>query len=157
MDRTADASRSAVRTALATDRRGVVPARGGRERGSAIAEFVLVSALLLIVALGVFQLGLALFVRNSLISAASEGARYGARADSSAAEGADRTGSLIRAGLNDAFAGDVSASERSVDGIRVVQVVVRAPLPVVGLLGPAGVLTVSGRAFSERQVTGARS
>ena len=40
----------------------------------------MVTALLLVVALAVFQLGLALYVRNTLISAASEGARYGARA-----------------------------------------------------------------------------
>lgn len=116
----------------------------------------MVAALLLVVALAVFQLGLALFVRNSLISAASEGARYGARADSSPAQGVERTVSLITAGLSDAFARDVSATERSDGGVQVVQVVVRAPLPVVGLLGPSGVLTVSGRAFSERQVTGAR-
>lgn len=152
MDRTAD--RSGGRPASRLSRSTVGPAWGDRERGSAIAEFVLVSALLLLVALSVFQLGLALFVRNSLVSAASEGARYGARADSSAAEAVGRTVSLITAGLSGTFSRDVSASERSVGGVQVVEVVVRAPLPVVGLLGPSGVLTVSGRAFSERQVTG---
>ncbi len=36
-----------------------------------------------------------------------------------------------------------------------VEVTVSAPLPVIGPVGPSGVLTVSGRAFSEEQVVGA--
>jgi Flp pilus assembly protein TadG len=123
-----------------------------RDRGSAVAEFVMVVGLLLVVALGVFQLGLALYVRNTLISAASEGARLGARADSSPGEAAARTAGLITATLSDSFSQDVTARERLVGGVRVVEVTVRAPLPVIGPIGPADRLTVSGRAFSERQL-----
>ena len=113
----------------------------------------MVAALLLFVAMGVFQLGLALYVRNTLISAASEGARYGARADAAPADGVARAESLITTSLNASFAQDVSVV-RSVtaSGVRVVEVRVSAPLPVIGPVGPAGVLTVSGRAFSEEQV-----
>lgn len=125
---------------------------GPRDRGSAVAEFVMVAALLLVVALAIFQLGLALYIRNSLISAASEGARYGARADSSPQAGVERTAQLISGGLSPRFAGDVTAVERLAGGVRVVEVVVRAPLPVLGPIGPAGTLVVSGRAFSEKQV-----
>ena len=112
----------------------------------------MVAALLLFVAMGVFQLGLALYVRNSLISAASEGARFGARADAQPADGVARTESLITSALGASFAQDVTAS-RSVtaSGVRVVQVRVVAPLPVIGPIGPSGLLTVSGRAFSEEQ------
>jgi Flp pilus assembly protein TadG len=118
-----------------------------------VAEFVMVAALLLVVAMGVFQLGLALYVRNTLISAASEGARYGARADAQPADGVDRTRSLISTALSPSFAQDVRAS-RSVtsSGVRVVEVRVTAPLPVIGPIGPSGALTVAGRAFSEEQV-----
>lgn len=126
--------------------------RHPRDQGSAVAEFVMVAGLLLFVALGVFQLGLALYVRNSLISAASEGARVAARADSSPETGIDRTTQLITAGLSASFARDVTAVERTSGGIRVVEVVVRAPLPIIGPIGPTGRLVVSGRAFSERQV-----
>jgi Flp pilus assembly protein TadG len=112
----------------------------------------MVSVLLLVLALGVFQLGLVLYVRNSVIAAASEGARNGARADATPAEGADRTASLITATLSEAFAEDVSAQERVVGGARVVEVTVVAPIPVIGLLGPTGTMTLTGRAFSERQV-----
>lgn len=112
----------------------------------------MVAGLLLFVAMGVFQLGLTLYVRNSLISAASEAARFGARADSSLQAGADRATQLISAGLSPRFAAEVGATERVSDGVRVVEVVVRAPLPVIGPIGPAGALVVRGRAFSEDQV-----
>lgn len=113
----------------------------------------MVAALLLFVAMGVFQLGLALYVRNTLISAASEGARFGARADAQPADGIARAESLITNALGSSFAQDVSAS-RSVttSGVRVVEVRVSAPLPVIGPIGPSGALAVSGRAFSEEQV-----
>lgn len=123
------------------------------ERGSAIAEFVMVAALLLVVAMGVFQLGLALYVRNTLISAASEGARYGARADAQLDDGTARTRALVTSALSDSFAQDIRAV-RSVtsSGVQVVEVRVSASLPLIGPIGPAGSLTVSGRAFSEEQV-----
>ena len=114
----------------------------------------MVAALLLFVAMGVFQLGLALYVRNTLISAASEGARFGARADAQPADGVARTQALISSALSASFAQDVSAARTvTAAGVRVVEVRVTAPLPVIGPIGPAGALTVSGRAFSEEQVT----
>ena len=108
---------------------------------------------LIFVAMAVFQIGLALYIRNTLISAASEGARYGARADSSQSLGVDRTKALIREGLSRTYADQVSSRESTIDGLAVVEVTVQAPLPVMGLLGPTGMMTVSGRAFNERQVT----
>lgn len=126
--------------------------RRGRERGSAIAEFAMVSGLVLTLALGIFQLGLGLFVRNSLISSASEGARLGARADASPDDGVRRTAELINRSLSTAYARDVSATTTTTSaGVWVVEVTVTAPLPVVGLLGPSGTMTVRGRAFQEGQ------
>jgi len=40
--------------------------------------------------------------------------------------------------------------ERS--GVQAVEVRLRAPLPLVGLVGPAGELAVAGHAFAEQQV-----
>jgi Flp pilus assembly protein TadG len=123
-----------------------------RDRGSAIAEFVMVSGLVLVLGMGVFQLALVLYVRNSLISCASEGARLGARADSSPGEGVERTTDLITRGLSPAYARGVTAQvSTTTAGVQVVQVSVTAPTPVIGLLGPSGSLTVSGRAFLESQ------
>ncbi len=121
------------------------------ERGAAVADFVLVSVLLLVLFLAVVQLGLALFSRNILISCASEGARYGARADAVPGQGVARAQELISASLSPRYARRVSSIERVVAGVRVVEVRVVAPLPVIGLLGPDGTLDVTGRAFVERQ------
>ena len=112
----------------------------------------MVSGLLSLLFLAVFQLGLALHIRNTLISCASEGARFGARADALPQDGVARTGQLIRASLADRYADNVtSTTTTTVGGVQVVQVRVEAPLPVLGALGPDRVLTVQARAFSEKQ------
>jgi len=122
------------------------------DRGSAIAEFVMVSVLVLVLGIGVVQLGLLLFVRNTLVSCASEGARLGARLGASPGEGAGRTRDLVGRSLNPSYAQAVTQTTQTTsDGVRVVDVTVTAPLPVFGLLGPSGTLTVQGRAFLESQ------
>ncbi|WEV79782.1 TadE/TadG family type IV pilus assembly protein [Janibacter cremeus] len=110
------------------------------------------SALLMFVFLAVLQLGLALHVRNTLISCAAEGARYGAREGATPEQGAGRARELISRSLSSRFAGGVSASVQTIGAdVRVVVVDVSAPLPVVGPLGPGGGLEVRGRAFEEQQ------
>lgn len=122
-----------------------------RESGSAVADFAMVSGLLCLLFLAVFQLGLALHICNTLISCASEGARYGARANATPQDGVARARQLIRASLADRYADNVTATTTTVDGIQVMQVRIQAPLPVLGPLGPDRVLTVQARAFSESQ------
>lgn len=124
---------------------------GDRESGSAVADFAMVSGLLCVLFLAVFQLGLALHIRNTLISCASEGARYGARANATPQDGVARASQLIRASLADGYADNVTAMTTTVDGIQVVQLRIQAPLPVLGPLGPDRVLSVQARAFSEKQ------
>ena len=53
--------------------------------------------------------------------------------------------------LSPEYAENVLATDEVVGGVQVVRVTVTAPLPVIGLLGPAGGLTVSGRAVKENQ------
>jgi Flp pilus assembly protein TadG len=121
------------------------------ERGAAMADFAMVSVLVVVLFLAVFQLGLALHTRNTLISCASEGARLGARADAVPGQGVSRTRALITASLSARFARTVTSREAVVGGVRVVEVRVVAPLPVIGLLGPDGRLDLVGRAFLESQ------
>lgn len=121
------------------------------ERGAAIADFAMVSVLVVVVFLAVLQLGLALHTRNTLISCASEGARLGARADAVPGEAVSRTKRLIAESLSPRYARSVSAREVLVGGVRVVEVRVVAPVPVIGLLGPDDSLDVAGRAFLEAQ------
>lgn len=125
--------------------------RSDRESGSAVADFAMVSGLLSLMFLAVFQLGLALHIRNTLISCASEGARYGARANATPQDAVDRASQLISASLTDRYTHNITATTTTVDGIRVLQVRVQAPLPVLGPLGPDRVLSVQARAFSESQ------
>ena len=127
------------------------PSRRGRESGSAVADFAMVSGLVSVIFVAVFQLGLALHVRNTLISCASEGARVGARAGADPADGVARTRQLIGQSLSPRFAQDVTADVVEVDGVRVVAVRVTAPLPVLGPLGPDRALDVVGHAFLEDQ------
>lgn len=115
------------------------------ESGSATAEFVLVSALLTLVTVAVLQLGLALLVRNTLVDAAAEGARFGALADNGPADGVRRTADLISAALGPRYTHDVRSGTGSYLGQPALIVTVTAPLPLAGLLGPT-VLEVSGHA-----------
>ena len=78
----------------------------------------------------------ALHTRNTLISCASEGARLGARADAVAGQGVSRTQSLISASLSPRFARNVTGRETVVAGVRVVEVRVVAPMPVLGPARP---------------------
>ena len=126
--------------------------RRGREAGeggSAVVEFTLVASLLAVLFLAVLQVGVALHVRNTLVAAAAEGARYGADADRTPSDGAQRTRELVATSLSDAYTRDVSAGYETVDGIETVVVQVRAPLPLLGLVGPGGELVVRGHALAE--------
>ena len=121
------------------------------EGGSAVVDFVLVSALVSVLFVSVLQVGLALYVRNTLVSCAAEGARLGARAGSTPEAGVARTRELVTASLSPEFARDVSADVRLEGDVRVVAVRVRAPLPVFGLWGPDDGFDLVGRAFLEEQ------
>jgi TadE-like protein len=112
---------------------------------------VLVSALVTVLFLAVLQVGLALHIRNTLISCASEGARYGARADLAPGDGVGRAQQLIRESLTARYARHVSAGATSAAGVAVVEVRVSAPLPVLGPFGPDRVLRVTAHAFRENQ------
>src|SRR5919112_5197380 len=117
-----------------------------RERGSAVVDFVLVGGLLTMFFLAIIQLTLILHVRNTLIDAAASGARYGTLADRGAADAQERTRSLIQTALNAGFAEHVSTSEVTYQGLRSLEVTVRAPMPVIGLIGPRDMLEVKGHA-----------
>ncbi|UFU03992.1 pilus assembly protein [Ruania suaedae] len=120
-----------------------------RERGSALVDFLLVSVLVSVLVLGVVQLALTLHVRTVLVDAAAEGARFAALHEGSLAAGQERTAALIDMTLPQAYAQQVSADTGTAAGVEVVEVHVRAPIPVLGLLGPSGVITVTGRAVAE--------
>ena len=129
--------------------RASLAARLASDRGSAPAEFVMVAALLTLTTLSVLQLGLALHVKNTVLDAAAEGARYGALADNTPAEGAARTRDLITVALGPGYASDVSATTGSYLDHPAIAVTVRTPLPLIGLVGIDDGLEVTGHAARE--------
>ncbi|WP_331271546.1 TadE/TadG family type IV pilus assembly protein [Zhihengliuella flava] len=114
--------------------------------GSAVAEFVMTVAVLTAVFLAVLQLALVLHVRNTLMDAASAGARYGALADRTVEEGAMRTADIVSTSLSPRFAEDVSATAISVNGLEGVRVEISTHMPLLGFLPSMGQLNVSGEA-----------
>jgi Flp pilus assembly protein TadG len=120
------------------------------QRGAAVVDFMLVLVVLVPVFLGVLQVALVLFVRNTLTAAAAEGARYAATADRGPTEGAARTRTQIRGVLAGRYAREVTAHELSIGGAPAVEVTVHAVIPALGLGGPAVALDVSGHAIEER-------
>jgi Flp pilus assembly protein TadG len=120
-----------------------------RERGAAVVDFVLVLVVLVPLVLGILQLGLTLYVRNTLASAAAEGARYGATRGASPADGEARTESLISEVVSERFARDVTARRTTIDGVPAVEVTVQASVPPLGIGGPTIDFEVTGRAVEE--------
>ena len=119
------------------------------DRGSAPVEFVLVGTLLTLVTLSVLQVAFAQHIRTTLIDAAAEGARFGALADSTLEAGVERTRELISTALGEGYAQSISAGTGAYGGHPVVIVTVRAPLPLIGMVGIDDTLEVSGRAALE--------
>ena len=122
--------------------RSVEPTRS--ERGSAVAEFVMVTTLLVVIAMTLVQLALVLHVRNTLIDAASNGAHYGAPSGT-----VTKVSSEIKAvtgGHEGKFARDIAVSTTPVGDSQLVTVSVSTRVPLIGLLPNGWDLHVEGEA-----------
>ena len=119
------------------------------DNGSAVVEFVLVSVLVVVLVMALVQLALALYVRNTLVAAAAEGARFAAAENQEPVDGAEHTRALIAQTLPAGYGSDVTAGYELVEGVPTVVVEVRAGLPMFGWVGPSGTLVVRGHAMEE--------
>lgn len=123
-----------------------VDARLVEDRGSSPVEFVLVGTLLTALILAVLQVGFAIYVRNVVHDAAVEGAHHAALADTTGAEGAERTREVITRAVGADYAESITVGQDRALGHATVVVRVKATLPVLGLVGiPLG-MEVEGRA-----------
>jgi Flp pilus assembly protein TadG len=122
--------------------------RRGADSGAAVVEFVLVAPLVLLLALGTVQLTLALYVRNTLIAAAAEGARLAAVVGHQPADAVPLTKAVLAKQLAGGVVTDVTAGSTVRGGVTLQVVQVRARLPLIGLLGPA-TLVVTAHALRE--------
>ena len=129
--------------------------RGGRgrpaldERGSAVVDFVMVSMLVVPLFLGILQVGLFLYVRNTVTAAASEGAHYAAVLNREPADGETRTRELVDGVVRNELIDSITGEATDVDGQPGVEVVVEAHMPPLGLWGPGIKFHVEGHAIKE--------
>lgn len=126
-------------------------ARLDRERGAAVSEFAMLAGLVSVLLLAAAQLALALHLHNTATAHVIEGARYGARADSTPADGAARARTLLESSLPGTGGVSVTAGRTVVAGVEVVEVSASLDLPVFGPFGPADAMTVVGQAYAEDQ------
>lgn len=125
---------------------GSLRTRLRREDGAAVAEFPMVAVLIVMIGLLVVQSALIVHTRNTLVDAAVQGAHHAALQGSTPQDGAARAQRLI----DDRFGGGLEAeASASQDADGTIRVRVEATLPLVGLLGPSGAMSVEGRALDE--------
>jgi Flp pilus assembly protein TadG len=129
----------------------VSPRARTSERGAAVVDFVLVLLFLLPLVIGILQLALVLHVRNTLASAAAEGARHAAVAGSSGPAGEAKVQELVSGALSQEFVRSVVVRPAEVGGVPGFEAVVEADVSVLGLGGPGVHVRVAGHAVAERQ------
>lgn len=86
---------------------------------------------LTILVLAILEVAMVVFVRTTVVDALSEGARVGASADRSPADGAVYANQLIGSSLSPAYARDVVAGDGPGG---TVEISASAPVPVLGVL-----------------------
>ena len=120
------------------------------DRGSAVVEFVGVTALLLALFLVIFQLGVVLHIRNVMAAAAADGARYAANADRTDADGEQRAREAIATSLSEQLARKmiVHAVPDPTDP-GVIEVTITGPAPLFVPKLHAFDITVHGHALEE--------
>lgn len=116
------------------------------ERGSAPAEFVMVSALLVTLVLGLMQVILVTHVRHTLLSAAAEGARHAGLADVSPERATAVTRALVEASLSASYSADISIERSNTLGVPTALVTITAPVPALGLWTIGGEMVVVAHA-----------
>lgn len=130
-------------------RRACGSRRERSQRGSAIADFALVSVVLVPLFFGIMQLALIWHVKSTLTAAASQGAGYGASYLHTPGDGAARTRAIIRQTFGVGFSDRVTSAATSVAGQPGVEVRVAAQVPVLVFWGPTVTVSVSGHAVQE--------
>ncbi|TWD82257.1 TadE-like protein [Kribbella amoyensis] len=114
-----------------------------------MVDFVLVSVLVVPLFLAVLQVGLYLYIRNTITAAASEGAHYAAVLNRDPADGEEHARRLVTGVVRDELVEAVTAEPVEIEGQPGVRVVVKAHMPALGLWGPGLGFEVEGHAVKE--------
>lgn len=119
------------------------------ESGAAVVDFVLVMVVLVPLVLAIMQVGLVLHVRNTLTTAASDGARAAAVDGGTPSDGVRRTRRMIAESLDQRYAQHVTAHRSRTHGVATMTVEVHAEVPALGVLGSVVRVDASGRAVRQ--------
>lgn len=117
-----------------------------RERGSAIADFVLVAFPMFALFVGTVSVSFASYARTVILDATIEGARFAALADQNTAAGIQKTKQLVQSSLGTALVLEVVASSVRLGSIESIRFVSSAEL---NLVPGTGIMTVSSVATRE--------
>lgn len=109
----------------------------------------MVTALVVMLFAALLQAGIVIHTRNVMIDAASAGARYGALADRTPEQGAQRAQEVLDSSLPGSPSVTITAGAVERDGVPLVQVTVSGSLPAAGFLPGPVPLTVSGHAYRQ--------
>jgi hypothetical protein len=112
--------------------RGAAPAAEG---GAAVVEFVLVSAVAVVLAMSLAQLGLFLWERNALMGSLSEGARVAATDGRTVDDGRRVATELLRRSVGGRVADAVAIQGTETAGVVVLRAEGRLPSFVPGVPG----------------------
>jgi len=120
-----------TRSALGASRRGAWAAEGG----AAVVEFVLVSAVAVVLAMSLAQLGLFLWQRNALMGSLSEGARVAATEGRTVDDGRRVAAELLRRSVGGRVADAVAIRGTETAGVVVLRAEGTLPSFVPGVPG----------------------
>lgn len=121
------------------------PDQRSSDRGAAIAEFAMISALLVFLLFGVLQVAVYFYLRNIVAASASDGARYAASVGVAYDRGGTRASELVRQASTSGVARDVPCAGRpgtdAASGLRLAVVRCRGKVHSI-FLPVAAVLTI---------------
>lgn len=109
--------------------------RTGKETGSIVAESAMVIALITLLCGTILQIGVVIHTRNTMIDAASAGARHAALADRGLTDGQQRAADLLTSSIPNATAAHVTITRDRDDEL--ITVTIDHHLPLLGFItGP---------------------
>ena len=115
------------------------------ESGSIVAESAMIIALITVLCATILQLGVIIHTRNTMIDAASAGARLAALADRNLADGQHRTTALLSNSIPHADTASVSIN-RDANG-ELITVTIDHQLPIFGFMTGPVPLSATAQAY----------
>lgn len=115
------------------------------DRGSVVAESAMIIALLTLLCGTVLQFGVIVHTKNTMIDAASAGARYAALADRNLTDGQQRTEALLISSIPNAHSASITI-RRDLSG-ELITVTVTHQVPLLGFITGPIPLSATAQAY----------